>query len=156
MYFFTPVIVFFISVWWFFIFSNSLFETSNFSLFVHSPEFFFLSWILLIYFYNHYLQLYWVDWLSPLHLVIVLGCFFFFLFFLLGHSLLLYHFIYLPVFISVFLVGCLCFLTLEKWPFVGEAFCSSSTFHFGSPEPYAPGCLCGLCGSLLWWADHYG
>ena len=57
--FFTPGIVFFISVWLFFIFSNSLFKTSNFSLCPFSwILFFFFSLEFFDHFYNHYLQLF--------------------------------------------------------------------------------------------------
>lgn len=55
----------------------------------------------------------------------------------LEHVPLLPHFAYVTVFIFIDLVGWLCLLNLEKWPFVGDSYASQQCTPLVLPELYA-------------------
>ena len=83
----------------------------------------------------------------------------FILFLHLEHIPLSPYFARFAVFISLYFMGCLCFLTLEKWPFVGDLLCvwtaHSPLVHRAT---YALGVtlMWAACILLLWWADCCG
>ena len=94
------------------------------------------------------------DCLSPVHFVLM-G---FYLIPFLEHISLLPHFAEFVIFISMNLVACLCFPTLEMWPFLGDILWIPATHTLWSAKLYSLGvpCVLTMWAHLLLWADRYG